>query len=253
MNQLKTYIRKHFLPETLPKASERGSWLSLPLIAFLLLVYEYFGWQMPFMRLSLQVSWLSNFPPNSLKYIAQAYTSTSFVILFVLIPLIFSRLFPVDGPNPFSFRLELFKQFIPSYLPLIVLMTPVLWVAAGRPDFNRFYPLYEPETLHHLLAYETIYMVQFVAIEYFFRGFMLFRMERAAPGYGVWVMLIPYALVHIHKPFPEAVASIFAGIVLGFLALKSRSIWPGVLVHCYVALSTDLFSLIRSGRFSVLF
>ncbi len=40
----------------------------------------------------------------------------------------------------------------------------------------------------------------------------------------------------------------FAGLVLGALALKSRSIWPGVLCHCIVAFSADFFSLWRSGR-----
>ena len=253
MTGITNYIKKHYLPDTLPKLSQRGLWLSLPLVALLLLVYEYYGWQIPFMRMALQYAWLTDYPQNNMKFIAQAYTSASFVLLFVIIPVLFSRLYPIDGPNPFSFRPALLKEFVPSYLPLILLMTPVLWIACGKDSFNRFYPLYKPDTLHLLVAYETIYMVQFVAVEYLFRGFLLFRMEKAAPGYGVWVMVIPYALIHIHKPFPEAIASIFAGVVLGFLALKSRSIWPGVIVHCYVAISTDLFSLIRSGRWSALF
>lgn len=253
MNKVTSYIRKHYLPDTLPKLSERGLWLSLPLVALVLLIYEYYGWQIPFMKMALRYAWLPDYSQNNVKFIAQAYTSASFVVLFVLVPVLFGRIFPSDGPNPFSFRPNLIREFVPSYLPLILFMTPVLWIACGRSDFNRFYPLYSPASFHHLVAYETIYMVQFIAVEYLFRGFLLFRMEKAAPGYGVWVMVIPYALIHIHKPFPEALASILAGVVLGFLALKSRSIWPGVFVHCYVALATDLFSLIRSGRFSVLF
>jgi membrane protease YdiL (CAAX protease family) len=72
-------------------------------------------------------------------------------------------------------------------------------------------------------------------------------MEAMFPRYGVFLMVLPYALIYIHKPFPEALTSIVAGLVLGFLALKSRSIWPGILVHTTIAFSTDLFSLIHSG------
>ena len=253
MEKIWNYIRRHYLPPTLPRLSDKGLWLTLPFAALLLLIYEFYGWQMPFLRMSLQIDWLHGYPKNSMFFIAQAYTSASFVVLFVILPVIFAKFLAVDHPNPFQYRKGLLREAIPSYLPLILIMTPVLWIICGNESFNRFYPLYQPETLHHLLAYETIYMVQFVAIEYFFRGFLLFRTEKAAPGYGPWIVVIPYALVHVHKPFPEAVGSIVAGIVLGHLALKSRSIWPGVLVHCYIALTTDLLSLFRSGRWSSLF
>ena len=95
-------------------------------------------------------------------------------------------------------------------------------------------------------------MLQFVAVEFFFRGFMLFRLERYAGYHAVALMVIPYALIHLHKPFPEAVGAIVAGIVLGFLALRTRSIWPGVIVHCGVALSMDVFAMINSGRIHLL-
>ena len=47
-------------------------------------------------------------------------------------------------------------------------------------------------------------------------------------------------------------ASIVAGLALGMLALKSRSIWPGVIIHCTVAFCMDWFALVRSGRMAAL-
>ena len=129
-----------------------------------------------------------------------------------------------------------------------MIMLPILWIACSQESFYQFYPLYKPTTLDMLLIYEAIYLTQFIAVEFFFRGFGLFRLEKLCPGYGVLLMLIPYAFLHVHKPFGEAVASIIAGLILGHLALKSRSIWPGVCVHCCIALSADIFSLIHSGR-----
>jgi len=66
-------------------------------------------------------------------------------------------------------------------------------------------------------------------------------------------MVIPYALIHVHKPLPEALAAVVAGLVLGWLAVKTRSIWPGVLVHGSVALMMDVFALFHAGRLQALF
>ena len=63
------------------------------------------------------------------------------------------------------------------------------------------------------------------------------------------MMTLPYALIHIHKPFPESIGSIFAGIALGYLALKGRSIWPGVALHLFIAWTTDVLSLHFSNWF----
>jgi hypothetical protein len=52
-------------------------------------------------------------------------------------------------------------------------------------------------------------------------------------------------MIHYHKPMPEALASIVAGIVLGEIAQRSRSIAGGVLVHASVALSMDLLAMTR--------
>ena len=58
-------------------------------------------------------------------------------------------------------------------------------------------------------------------------------------------MVVPYNMIHYGKPFLEANAAIIAGIVLGTLALKTRSIWCGFLIHVSVAISMDLAALIQ--------
>ncbi|MBE7525992.1 CPBP family intramembrane metalloprotease [candidate division WWE3 bacterium] len=62
-----------------------------------------------------------------------------------------------------------------------------------------------------------------------------------------FVMVIPYCMIHFGKPMPETFAAIIAGVVLGFLSLKSKSIWLGVMIHCSVALTMDLCALYRKG------
>ena len=42
---------------------------------------------------------------------------------------------------------------------------------------------------------------------------------------------------------------IIAGIVLGFMSLKTRSIWLGAALHIAVAVTMDLLALWRLGHF----
>jgi membrane protease YdiL (CAAX protease family) len=54
-------------------------------------------------------------------------------------------------------------------------------------------------------------------------------------------------MIHFGKPLPEAIGSIVAGYILGYLSLKSKNIFPGMILHISVALTMDLLSLWHRG------
>ena len=60
---------------------------------------------------------------------------------------------------------------------------------------------------------------------------------------AVWVAMVPYCMIHYHKPLPEALAAIVAGLVLGEVAQRTQSIAGGVIVHIGVALTMDMLVL----------
>ena len=249
---MRNLLRKHYLPDNFPTGATLGLAATGVFIAVVTLLLEFYGWQQPFHRMAGPVFGLDNLSRNDLAFYAQVYTSASFFVLLVVLPGLYHIVAPLPGKNPYGLSTRNFGRNFRLYLPLLAIMLPVLWVACSNPAFNEFYPLYKPISLRDLLVYEAIYLTQFFAVEFFYRGFCLFRFERLAPGLGIFIMVIPYALLHIHKPFPEALGSIVAGLILGALALKSRSIWPGVLTHCTVALSADVFALVHSGRMAEL-
>jgi membrane protease YdiL (CAAX protease family) len=73
---------------------------------------------------------------------------------------------------------------------------------------------------------------------------------RPALGHAaIFVMVVPYCMLHFGKTWSESLAAIVAGIILGTLAMRWRSIWGGVLIHWTVAISMDAASLLRQGRF----
>ena len=89
-------------------------------------------------------------------------------------------------------------------------------------------------------AYEASYALRYIAIELFFRGFLLLGLERFLGRAVLMPMVTLYAFWHFGKPLPEAIGSIFAGYILGVIALRTRSIIGGIIVHVGVALGMDL-------------
>jgi membrane protease YdiL (CAAX protease family) len=65
---------------------------------------------------------------------------------------------------------------------------------------------------------------------------------------AIFVMSVPYCMIHFGKPYLEAHGAIVAGVVLGSLSMKTRSIYGGFLLHVSVAVLMDLLALYkRSG------
>jgi membrane protease YdiL (CAAX protease family) len=130
-------------------------------------------------------------------------------------------------------------------------MLPVVAFAAGREDFSEIYPFVHEarNDLRTFLLWEAGYLAQFWALESFFRGYLLFTLERRIGRLAIFVMVVPYCMIHFHKPMLEALGAIVAGGFLGFLALGYRSWYGGALLHSLVAVSMDLLAVSRAGLF----
>ena len=139
------------------------------------------------------------------------------------------------------------------YVVFFLVMGPLLlWVSTHR-HFQLTFPFYrlrpgEP-LWPNFWTWELAYFVQFIGLEFFFRGFMVHGTKHRFGFYSVFVMMVPYCMIHYGKPMPETFGAIGAGIVLGFMSLKTRSIWLGAAIHMSVALSMDFLSMWRKGLF----
>lgn len=137
------------------------------------------------------------------------------------------------------------------YLLMLAVMIPFVVAASFHPSFQNKYPFYRLEPGEPLwpwfVAWEGLYALQFLALEVFYRGFMVHGLK-ARFGYGaIFVMMIPYMMIHFGKPLPECLGSIVAGFVLGTMSLKSGAIWWGAVLHVLVAWSMDGLSLWHQG------
>jgi membrane protease YdiL (CAAX protease family) len=170
-----------------------------------------------------------------------------------------------------KFKTPLFR------MPLFWLLVPVAIaigaIGALSPDLGSFYP-YSRDLigrvresgigpfLGHFAAYFFLYYVPW---EFFFRGFLLFpfalaaerafaigttkkgvvRLDSAATAREtvlaalVLFQTIPSTLLHYGHPLTELAGAVAGGIIFGLLAWKTRSIFPGLILHAALGLGAD--------------
>lgn len=168
---------------------------------------------------------------------------------FVILPMILIRGCD-EQIKDFGFKTtDLFKH-LKIYLGLFVLMTPVIYFVSQQSSFLDVYP-FVPEAKNswgNFLIWEISYISQFFCLEFFFRGFLLYSVEKKSDHWvAIAVMVVPYTMVHFHKPMIEAIGAVIAGVVLGHLSLKYRSWLGGAILHSLVAVSMDSLAAFGTG------
>jgi hypothetical protein len=141
------------------------------------------------------------------------------------------------------------KLAVWGFLTLTALSLPAFYFGAQNAEMQKIYPFYRlfADDLQ-FAAYELTYFPFFLAIEFIFRGYLLFGLEsilprhvRPAAGgapspyffgkYALLIQMLSYTVWHLGKPLPELWGTLVWGIAAGALAWAARSIWPVVLSH----------------------
>jgi membrane protease YdiL (CAAX protease family) len=195
-------------------------------------------------------NFIANSPENNLPGLAWwVFIVTVFYILIPVLIIRFAwRADLKDFGLKFGFENGFWKLLafcVGLMLPLVYLMSLTEGFAAKYPFLNIYNG--EPYLGQTLLVWELIYFLQFVGLEFFFRGFLVHSLKPSLGLYSIFVMTVPYCMIHFSKPMPETFSAIAAGIFLGWLSYKNGSIWLGLILHCTVALSMDLFALHAKG------
>jgi membrane protease YdiL (CAAX protease family) len=180
------------------------------------------------------------------------------VVFFFVLPALFIVWLPGERLREYGLSFKGFFKHLPIYGILFLIVLPAVIAVSFTDSFASHYPFYKPwQNLlhprglfwHDFLIWEVLYMLQFFSLEFFFRGFMLHALKRSLGAYAVFVMAVPYCMIHFGKPMPETLGAVAAGVVLGTLALRTGSIWAGVMIHVSVAWTMDWLALIQTGRF----
>lgn len=173
------------------------------------------------------------------------------VVTLAIIPILVLKLGFRESLSDYGTKVHGIHKSWPVYLLFVAVMVPIVAVMSADEGFQRTYPFYRVGSSDQIgpefLRWELCYAMQFVALEFFFRGFIVHGTKHRFGIYSTFVMMIPYCMIHFQKPLPESCGAIAAGIALGFVSLSTRSVWLGAALHITVAWGMDFATLTRRG------
>lgn len=169
---------------------------------------------------------------------------------YVAIPMVAWKIcFPKDSLLDMGLRTRGLLKHAWIYLLCLTVVVPAVFIVANAPDFGTYYPFYKQSSRSwfDFIAWEVMYFAQFFALELFFRGFWLAGLRHTLGSGAIFAMVVPYCMIHFGKPYLEAAGAVVAGIALGSLAMRTKSIYSGFLVHVTIALLMDVLALANRG------
>jgi membrane protease YdiL (CAAX protease family) len=212
--------------------------LSAPLLLTLYRYHgysEYFGQYFPDLRINPLFDLYAHF-----------WQFFIFSLLMLAIPIVVIKYIFKESLSAYALGAGDFKKGALLALTLTVtVIIPVSYSGAAMADVRLEYPLAKIILTRHdlIFLYEAFYAIfYYIAWEFFFRGFILFGLkDRFGAFNAILIQTVSSCLIHIGKPEGEILGSIIFGIFLGVIALRSKSIWPGFIIHASMGILTDLF------------
>lgn len=234
MNSLLQTLREKYL-----RGWERQTTLILLASALLLTLHRYYS-----RRRFFQLHFAEYFGDGPLaESYPYYYWFLTTALTLLLVPALVAKFGTRAQLSDYGIRLGNQKLGWCVTLAAWILMVPVVILAVMvYPPFLTKYPLCKVVTMswQTFLPYQFAYGVYMFSWEFFFRGFMLFGLEKRFGNYSILIQTIPFAVMHYSKPLPEALGSIVAGVLLGMLALETRSFIYGAAIHWLVAMTMDV-------------
>ena len=159
-----------------------------------------------------------------------------YAFFFIVLPtagLLLIKQNPLDmGLRPGDYRSCLIHVLIAGTLGILAVV-----IGSRVGSVSEFYTA---RTNTGILQYIAERMVIIFAIEYIFRGILLFGLKEKLGGGAILVQMVPFAIMHIGKPEIEAVGCIIAGLYFGYIAFRTGSLWPPFFIHLIVNVANRL-------------
>ncbi len=221
------------------------SMVILLLVPLVLTVWVYYGKQADFPELFPKIAAGLSIPGSSTIYEYLAAFLLMGLIPFVFAAIFFKRTLKDLGLRPGDWRFGL--KSLAILAPLFLLFA---YLGSGDAAMQAEYPL-AGQVMRHapsFLIIELFYLLYYFGWEFLFRGLMIFGLEdRFGAVAVILIQTIPSAIVHIGKPAAESFAAIPAGLLFGYLAVRSRSFLYPLFLHAVIGIGTDLFITMRMG------
>lgn len=179
------------------------------------------------------------------------------LLLFITAGILFIIWKTNDADQPF-YGTAIKKINWKPYWLMLLIMVPLIALAASQPDFQLMYPklktiepAFATEGMRwwHKILFELSYGSDFFTIELFFRGFLILGFAKWAGKDAILPMACYYCAIHFGKPVAECISSYFGGLLLGIIIFNTRTIWGGLFVHLGIAWLMEVAGYIGKEMF----
>jgi membrane protease YdiL (CAAX protease family) len=207
---------------------------------FLMVAWSYFG----------DPKWLAEAPPQACVLWSDRAASGavySFLMGFVLLglaPAMIVRFAFRERLADYGIRLGNKVRTVRAILVLCPCFVLAGYLASGDPAVRAHYPInpIAGKSPAMFAIHAATYLLFYIGWEFHFRGFLQVGIrDRIGEVNALLVQVLASGLLHIGRPASETFASLLAGLLWGVLAIRTRSLLPGLLQHYLLGISLDWF------------
>ena len=161
----------------------------------------------------------------------------SSLVYYAVLPILSIIFLLRKNPLDFGLRLGNWRLWGVHLAVIVILGLPILYGASRMPSVARYYTQAE----FQLVRYSLEIAASLFAWEFILRGFLLFGLKEKLGEMSILVQMVPFVLLHFGKPEIEMISTIVMGIYFGYVAYRSNSCWPAVLMHIYINITARVF------------
>ncbi len=154
----------------------------------------------------------------------------SSVLYFAFLPILVIILILRHNPLNFGLRWGNAKFWVPQVIVTCLILTPILYLSALMPEFQKYYHQENFNFWTYLLTQCALLM----GWEFIFRGFLLFGLKDKFKETAIVIQMVPFVLLHLGKPELETISTIFTGLYLGWVCYRGQSYWPALIIHLFI-------------------
>jgi len=226
------------LPQVEPQV-----WIALTYTALIMSVLTYYG------KTNHSVQYFKEFfysfgAIEKVSFAAKLYWVGFGVTIYFLIPWAIIKC-RKEKLRDYGLRLPTSYSHLWIYGAMLAIVIILAYFASFQQSFQDKYPYYkyfqEAPGLYALFWVGRA--LRFFALEFFFRGYLLFSLRPKMGDAAFFVSMVPYCMLHFGKPFPETIFAILGGIIFCWIAARTKSIWGAVVLHVALAMAMDFFSI----------
>jgi membrane protease YdiL (CAAX protease family) len=176
------------------------------------------------------------------------YSFASCFVLLAVIPALIVKFGFRERLADYGVRLGIGARTLRTILKLGPAFVLGGYIASKDPEVITAFPM-NPQagaSAGAFVLHAATYLLFYLGWEFYFRGFMQHGLRQTlGEADTVLVQMLASTLLHLGGPASEVYGAIFGGMLWGTLALRTRSLLPGLTQHYLLGVSLDWFLVSR--------